>query len=200
VQRAPGLAVTLICGIAIGLGLAAWLYGSGERTVAEAQLAVLQRHWSSAGQDWPATERMLRHGSRKLLADIALRGVKHEATEDEIRGIYGPPDAVAICGEKDLLHAAQGFTQCKIVDGKTDRRGYYAYKLGKFGFLPDSLSSEVLIINFDAAGRVFRKSIMSVQDDSPLADLSDDSRTERRIAFQGAVMNDTARIVEGMRP
>jgi hypothetical protein len=62
---------TLIIGITSGFLLAANTYYSAGLTVSDDLADRLKRYWSTSGKAWNEVEGMSRHGSRKLLLDVA---------------------------------------------------------------------------------------------------------------------------------
>jgi hypothetical protein len=137
----------------------------------KAQAEQLRRYWSAAGKSWPEVEEMLRHAGRRLLAADALACANRQRTEEDVRAILGPPDAVLTGAEM----------QAADLEHHPDAWGVYVYKVGRFGYDLEQLKAEALLVMFDVGGRVVQAS-SAAGDNALWADISRDTRTEKRVS------------------
>src|SRR5262245_5249511 len=128
--------------------------------------------WSSANKDWREFSIFLRYGGRQSLRGAAHLAAQSGMSESEVRGLFGPPDQVAV-GQAELGPYPGIYTEGKV--------GAYFYKVGPCPTDPRPYCM-VFVIVFDRSGKVISRQNLGVSPDDQLANFDNDSRSDRAVA------------------
>jgi hypothetical protein len=127
--------------------------------------------WSSANKDWREFAIFLRYGGRESLVGAAHLAAELGINESQVRGLFGPPDQVAV-GQSELGQHPGIYTK--------GRAGAYLYRVS-LGVPAVRPHCRVFVIVFDESGRVIDRHNLGVSSDDQLSAFDKDTRTDRLV-------------------
>jgi hypothetical protein len=161
----------LIAGVLVGLAISIISFRHTYAHLIE-QRAQEMAPWSSVNKNWGEFSVFLRYGGRESLRGAAQLATEIGMSEPEVRGLFGPPDQVAV-GAAELMRYPGIYTK--------GRAGAYFYKVGPCVMAPRPYCG-LFVIVFDATGKVIDRHNLGVAADEQLANFHNDTRSDRLIA------------------